>query len=240
MYQIILCEDDRRIVRQMNNFFQMNSVKVQFEAVATGEELLEKIKNGANYDIYIVGNMLRPFNGIAIVKALRERGIKNEIMLLSGVEGYYEDAFELEIFRYIKKPINWIHYRKCIQKAVEKINSNNRYFYYRKDSNICKILISDILYFESSRRVVNIVTKSGIVTYYDRLDMVETNIRQKNCYFIRIHKSYLVNIEQVAQYDYSKLYLYNEQSLPISENKRGEIKDEYMSYIDGMVCGICY
>ena len=86
MYQVILCEDDRRLCNQMNYFFKMNSARVVFEVVSSGEELIEKIKMGNRYDVFILGNMMRPYNGITIAKELRGMGISSEIILISGVD----------------------------------------------------------------------------------------------------------------------------------------------------------
>lgn len=237
MYQVILCEDDRRLCNQMNYFFKMNSARVVFEVVSSGEELIEKIKMGNRYDVFILGNMMRPYNGITIAKELRGMGISSEIILISGVDCFYYDAFEVEAFRYIKKPIDWTLFRKCMQQVIEKINTNNKYFYFKKDTKISKILISDILYFESSRRLIRVVTTTGDYNFYDRLDHVEEIIMKKSGYFIRTHKSYLINSEHIDKYDYSKVYLYNEECLPISENKRSSVRNEFLSYIDGMLCG---
>ncbi len=238
MYRIILCDDDKRLSAQMEYFFKMNSIKVDYESVTEGEELLKRVEENNQYDIFLIGNMLKRFNGIQIAKQLRSMGNRGEIIFISGIEGFFADAFEVEAFRFMKKPLDWKKFRNCIQLLIEKLNMNNKYFYYKRENVISKIPFDDILYFESSRRVINIVTKNGTYSYYDRLDAVEEYIRQKNCFFIRIHKSYLVNSLHITQYEYSKLYLINDEFLPISENKRVATKQLYMNYIDGFVCGI--
>lgn len=237
MIQIVLCEEDKKLAAQMEYFFQMNSTKISFTWIPTGEGLVEQVNNGAKYDIYIIGNMLQRFNGISVAKKLRDLGVTSDIMFISGVDYYFYDAFEVEAFRFMKKPIDWKAFRLCIQKMIDRIHRNHKYFYFKKDNTVHKIALSDILYFESCRRTINIITNHGIYSYYDRLDLVEQFIRERNCYFIRIHKSYLVNVEHISEYEYSKMHLVNEQSLPISENKRITIRNEYYNYIDGCICG---
>lgn len=238
MYRIILCDDDKRLSAQMEYFFKMNPIEICFEAVSDGEELLRLVREKNVYDVFIIGNMLKKFNGIQIAKKLREIGVNGEIIFVSGIDGFYLDAFEVDAFRFMKKPMDWGKFRNCMQLLFEKLNRNNKYFYYKKENVISKIPFDQILYFESSRRVINIVTTYGTFHYYDRLDAVEEYIKQKNCFFIRIHKSYLVNSLHITQYEYSKLYLINDEFLPISENKRTSTRQEYLNYIDGFVCGI--
>lgn len=238
MYNVILCDDDKRIAAQMEYFFHASTSFISFQVVSTGEGLLELIDAGEKFDIFVIGNMLKKNNGIMIAKELRKRGIRSDIIFISGIDCFFYDAFEVEAFRFIKKPLDWNLFKSCIQQVIERINSNSKYFYYKKENIIHKIAIADILYFESSRRVIDIVTVDGNQQYYDRLDAVEKYIEQKNCGFMRIHKSYLVNGDHVVQHEYSKLHLSNGEYLPISENRRIQIRQIYMNYLDGFVCGI--
>ena len=238
MFHVVLCDEDKRLGAQMEYFFQMNSTKIEFEIVPTGEALLARVKEGTTYDIYFIGNMLKKLNGVQIAKELRQVGVSSDIVFISGIDCYYYDAFEVEAFRFIKKPIDWIVFREIVQLLLERINHNNKYFYFRQDNIIHKIALEDILYFESARRIINVITNHGSYSFYDRLDFVEEQIQLKNNNFLRIHKSYLVNASHISQYEYSKLYLVNEQALPISENKRIEIRNTFYNYIDGFVCGI--
>lgn len=238
MYNVVLCDDDKRIAAQMEYFFHASTSFIKFQVVQTGEGLMELIEDGQQFDIYVIGNMLKKNNGIMIAKEIRKRGIHADIIFISGIDCFFYDAFEVEAFRFIKKPLDWNMFRDCIQQVIERINHNNKYFYYKKENIIHKIPIEDIIYFESSRRVIDIVTVRGTYSYYDRLDVVESYIAQKNYGFMRIHKSYLVNSQHVIKYEYSKLHLSNGEFLPISENKRIQIRQRFLNYIDGFVCGI--
>ncbi len=238
MYNVILCDDDKRTASQMEYFFRASTSFIKFQVVATGEDLMELVEEGKQFDIYIIGNMIKKHNGIMIAKELRRLGIQSEIIFISGVDCFFYDAFEVQAFRFIKKPLDWNQFRDSIQQAVERINHNNRFFFYKKENIIHKIVIDDILYFESSRRVIDIVTVKGTYSYYDRLDMVEEYISKKNFCFMRCHKSYLVNCHHVSKYEYSKLHLTNGEFLPISENKRIQTRQLFLNYIDGFVCGV--
>ncbi len=238
MYNVVLCDDDKRIAAQMEYFFHASTSFITFQVVTTGERLLDLIREGHSYDIFIIGNMLKKNNGIMIAKELRNLGVQSDIIFISGIDCYFYDAFEVEAFRFIKKPLDWNVFKNCIQQVIERINKNNKYFFYKKENIIHKIAIDDIIYFESSRRMIDVVTVNETHSYYDRLDLVEKYIAQKNCGFMRIHKSYLVNSYHISQYEYSKLHLSNGESLPISENKRIQIRQVFLDYIDGFVCGI--
>ena len=238
MYNVVLCDDDKRIAAQMEYFFHASTSFIKFQVVATGERLIELVKEGNEFDIFVIGNMLKKKNGIMIAKELRNLGIRSDIIFISGIDCYFYDAFEVEAFRFIKKPLDWNVFKDSIQQVIERINKNNKYFFYKKENIIHKIAFDDIIFFESSRRMIDVVTVHGTYSYYDRLDSVESYIAQKNCGFMRIHKSYLVNSHHINKYEYSKLHLSNGELLPISENKRIQIRQIFLDYIDGFVCGI--
>lgn len=76
--------------------------------------------------------------------------------------------------------------------------------------------VNDIRYFASEGRRTHIVTADRRDTFYQKLDVVETLLRQKNCQFLRIHKSYLVNAGCISGYSRDYVALTTGERLRIS------------------------
>lgn len=237
MFHAVLYDTDKRIISQMDYFFKIHAKNFQLTIFSQEEDLIQSITNHNHYDLILIGIGLTNSNGIQIAKQIRNLEIDSHIVFISNLECYYYDAFEVEPFRFFKKPIDWKLFFNMLQVLQERLDNNNKYFYFKKENVIHKIRFDDILYFESRRRVVNVITCHDTFSYYDKLDSVEDYIREKNNYFIRIHKSFLVNSKHISQFEYTKVHLNNETTLPISENKRISIRDKYMDYIGGFVCG---
>lgn len=237
MYKFALCDNDKKIQEQMIYFFKMNIPNVILEVFHTGETLLREVKRGKVFDGIIVGNMELKYDGVSIISDLRDSGNRTPVILLSEQSYLNEEIFELEIFRYLMKPVKWAKLCGYVQLIIDQINHQNQYFLFKIDNKVHRVLFEDIIYFESSRRRVNLITKQGTYQFYDRLDIVEDNVRSKNVGFIRIHKSYLVNSVYIQLYEYSKVILMNGEIIPISENRRVGIKKEYFEFVGKELCG---
>lgn len=88
-------------------------------------------------------------------------------------------------------------------------------FQFRRETNY--MYYSDILYFQSNLRKVELVCRSGEVhSFLDKLDMVEARL-PSSC-FLRIHKSHLVNLMFVRKLDRAarEVELMDGTRLPIS------------------------
>lgn len=76
--------------------------------------------------------------------------------------------------------------------------------------------VKEIHYFVSEGRRTHIVSSNCRDTFYQKLDVVEKRIRLKNCQFIRIHKSYLVNARYIDGYSRDYVLLTTGERLRIS------------------------
>lgn len=77
--------------------------------------------------------------------------------------------------------------------------------------------LNHILYFSSEGRCVRLVTDEHTDSFYGRLGELEESLTLKNCRFIRIHQSYLVNTQFIASYNHKRVLLLTGEELNISK-----------------------
>lgn len=107
----------------------------------------------------------------------------------------------------------WAYTSLAYEAAMK---DEDTFTYYRRPSYI-KTAVQDIQYFVSEGRRTHIVSLDGHNTFYKKLDEVETLMQHKNCQFLRIHKSYLVNANYIAGYTRDSVKLTNGEYLRISK-----------------------
>lgn len=88
--------------------------------------------------------------------------------------------------------------------------------------------VNDIRYFASEGRRTHIVSTDCRDTFYQKLDVVEKLVRQKNCQFLRIHKSYLVNASYISGYTRDYVTLTTGERLRISRYEYYKCLNERM------------
>ena len=106
----------------------------------------------------------------------------------------------------------WSYAAKAYESAI---NDKDTFEYYKRPC-YAKLPIGDIRYFVSEARRTHIIYEDGIDTFYKKLDEVEEIVKNKRCQFLRIHKSYLVNVKYIAGFDRRYVKLTNGERIKIS------------------------
>jgi DNA-binding LytR/AlgR family response regulator len=136
-----------------------------------------------------------------------------KVIFTTAYRKYAVEGFELDAVDYILKPITFERFLKAVNKVLqmnfntefasppikENAETKNSFFYFRADRNMVKIFFSDILYIESLKDYIKIVTTNKtIVTKYVLSTLEEMLPRRE---FLRIHRSYIVAINKIDSYN---------------------------------------
>lgn len=118
-YSLLYVEDDEG-VRNVNSRILKRMFKVVYEAV-NGLDGIEKYEKNKP-DIIITDIKMPLLDGISMVKKIREDDKKTRIIITTAFteEGNLIDAVELDIVRYIVKPLNQRNLFPALEKAVEQ------------------------------------------------------------------------------------------------------------------------
>ena len=92
------------------------------------------------------------------------------------------------------------------------------------------VYISEYIeYIESSGRKINIHLKDNKMEIFNgKLDNVEIKLSNSPSLFLRIHKSYLVNLSYIRAISGKKARLINELVLPISDDRKDNVRKQYV------------
>jgi DNA-binding LytR/AlgR family response regulator len=130
-------------------------------------------------------------------------------------------GFELDALDYLMKPISLTRFLKACNKALELYNyrngsdtKNNPYLIVKSGTEQIKISYDEILYLEATGNYVTFVLNNRKIL--SRSTFAETIQSLPEDTFIRIHRSYVVNLKKVERADKTQVFLHG-QGLPLSE-----------------------
>lgn len=211
MLRIAICDDDKILVTQieemLNRYLDKKMIDRYIEIFYDGASLERIYEKGDRFDIIYLDIEMSGKNGIEAAKSIRRLDRDVLLIYVSSYETYFMQLFEVEPFRFIKKPIKETEFEEVIDFAYERIIEEDAYFEYKYNKTVGKVLIRKIMYFESAGRIVNIHTEESTYRYYGKLDEVERRLVQNKIPFLRIHKSFYVNFHFVDKITFSKLIL---------------------------------
>lgn len=126
---------------------------------------------------------------------------KANIIIVSSDDKYALKAFEFNIVDYLLKPLTYSRFYKAIDKATryyaskDVTNSDSNEIFIKKGSSLVKLKIKDITYVEALENYVTLNTKNEKFTIHFTMKAIEYQLPSDT--FIRVHRSFIVNISLV-------------------------------------------
>ncbi len=108
-----------------------------------------------------------------------------------------------------------------------------RYFFIRTDGKYVKLCFSEILYAEGSRNYIKIFTETK--QYLVLITMKRLEQFLPTSLFIRIHKSFIVSLEKIVQFDKERVWL-KDKELPVGHQYRNELEKSVLIINDAEYC----
>lgn len=229
MIKVAVCDDDRLICSQVEDIIfkhaNQSYIKINTDVFYSGESLLNLLNQGDSYDLIYLDIELGKISGVEVGQWIRKvmKDYSTEIVYISGKDRYYRQLFDVQPLNFIEKPISPQPVMESLELALEKLNKSAGFFQYQKGHEIYKVEISRILYFESLNREVRIVMTDREDLFYGNLE--DVSIRVSGYSFLKIHRSYLINYNHTSILRYSEVVMTNGMVLPISRNKRQEVRN---------------
>jgi DNA-binding LytR/AlgR family response regulator len=210
---IIIDDDDasravlKRLVQQVNYLDLVSVCSKPSEAI----NLLKKDQ----IDLAFLDIEMPEMTGMELLKSVA----MPPTILTTTHKEYALDAFEHNIIDYLVKPVALPRFIKAVEKAKaiqDKLASQDvverDYFFIKKDSVHTKVPTKDILWIEALGDYITIHTLNGKYILHLTLKSIENKLPSDK--FIRVHRSYIVNIDNVGMVEDTTIFI-NNNSIPV-------------------------
>ncbi|WP_142188871.1 LytTR family transcriptional regulator DNA-binding domain-containing protein [Arenibacter algicola] len=187
-----------------------------------------EVKNGLkNYDIDLIFlDVEMPIiNGFDLLESLDN---PPQVILITGNPDYALKAFDYNVTDYLYKPISLVRFDASVKRAVAKYEQINKldeeeeYIFVKSNLRQRKVVLSDINWVEALGDYIKLVTTEGNVVILSTMKSFEQKLPKDK--FLRIHKSYIVNLEKVEKFNTKKVEVAG-TSVPLSRNKKTELAE---------------
>lgn len=231
MLSIAVCDDEMldccKMAKDIKEILQEMEITYTIRQFYHGEELLQAVEN---FDIIFLDILMYGMDGMQTAQLLRKRGFQNILVFVSSSREYVFDAYDVEAFYYLVKPVAVNKLKNILSRAVLKLAQDSEEFLIiNKERHNKKLLLKDIFYFEIRGRVVFVHSVGGIFDYYDQISTLERNLRDKG--FFRCHKSFLVNLKHVDTYNREGLILDNGETIVVAKRRYEDFCKDMLKYM---------
>jgi DNA-binding LytR/AlgR family response regulator len=132
------------------------------------------------------------------------------VIITTAYREYAIEGYDLDVVDFLLKPISFERFLKAINRFCNRTRSSvlspekrsepaeKNYLYIQDGKNIFKLLHEDVLYFEGYGEYVKVITPAK--TYMVRDSLTEFEHKLSAGSFMRIHKSYIVNLNKITAF----------------------------------------
>ncbi|MEG0409268.1 MAG: response regulator transcription factor [Bacilli bacterium] len=180
-------------------------------------------------DLYVFDIDMPKVTGFELAKKINELSNTASVIFCSQHDDLVFESFRLNFNYFIRKS----HLDQDFKYAIEKLNHQfiNQYKYYLYISTEVKrkIPLQQIISIEVSHNCCSFyLENSEVLTQRKSISAIEKELNFS--YFVRIHSSYLINIQYIDSLKSNKAILKNGHILPISRSKLKLVNDAYNSF----------
>ncbi len=225
---VAICDDEKIFREQVVECLNAYNNEICIYEYDDGCGLIDSKKE---YDIIFLDIEMPGINGMEVAESLRENNVDSLIIFLTSHSEYVYDAFKVNAFRFLKKPIEMNTFIEAMQTAEKEISDIEKILVnYR--GVVCEVSMKDIVYIETYGEGTYIYDKHNNV-YESQMPLKEWEIRLKHrSEFFRIHRTYMVSMLYINNINGNTLELLNSKyNLNVSRRKMSAFKETYMKFI---------
>ena len=188
-------------------------------------------------DLMFVDINMPDLNGLDMVKSLKEAPV---VIFTTAYSEYAIEGFRVNAIDYLLKPFSMKDFIKATDKAREWIefkaaqrekgggesSADEEYLFVKSEYSMIRIRFDEIKYIEGMSDYVRIYIEGREKPVMSLLSIKGLEERLPSDRFMRVHRSYIVNLEKIREVTRLRI-VFGNTYIPVGEN----YKDKFNSYI---------
>lgn len=196
---------------------------------SSSAKALKKL-NKISVDLIFLDMEMPQLNGLQFLEQLQSSA---QIIITSEHARYALNAFEYQVTDYLLKPYGRVRFETAIQKSLDRA----KFFESELPENTLVVKhnlqqvalnVNHILWVEALGDYVKIITPQRNLVILSTLTAFHKKLKKD--FFLRIHKSYIVNLKMIERYNHQYIEI-RDKKLPISRTKTLEL-DQLLNYFE--------
>lgn len=218
----IIIDDEPLAIKVLQN--HLNEFQ-NMELIGTFSSPLDALPmiEGNEIDVLFLDINMPKMNGLDFLKSLTTRPLT---IITTAYREFAVESFDLDVLDYLVKPIPFGRFLKAINKITNRINLEKEksteisfreepFIFLKVDKKLMKIKLNDILYIESLKDYIKVITLIGDFLVHKSMTSISEELPSEN--FIRIHRSYTIAINKIKSVEGNSVEIANRR-IPIGRN----------------------
>ncbi len=208
----------RQVIKLIENHPSLELVAAHSNALEVGLEAHREI------DLIFLAIELPIINGFDYMQSLRDLPM---VILIGGNTDYGVKAFDFGVTDYLSQPITNDRFHVAIKKVIaiteQKMGKkeDEEHIFVRNKLNTKRVILSEIEWVEAYGDYIKLVLiNEKVIVLSTMADFIKRLPQDK---FVRIHKSFIINLEKVDRFNCNTVMV-NGNEIPLSRNRKKEFR----------------
>lgn len=227
MVRCIIVDDEPLAVAQMEEYVERIPFLENVRSCSSATEAMEILSEG-NVDVMFVDISMPDISGMQLVRSLSNPPM---VVFTTAHSEYAVEGFKVDAVDYLLKPIGFDDFlraagkvkemfilknpQKCAETMVETRSGDS--LFVKSDYRIIRVPVDTIMYVESMSEYVRIFVEGQAKPIISLLSMKKVEEALPSDTFMRVHRSYLVNLCKIKEISKMRIVYDNNVYIPIGD-----------------------
>ena len=195
--KIAICDDEKIFLDSLEEKIYGILSKLDCEVIPFGsaEALLS---SAMDYDLIFLDIEMGGMDGMRAAKQIRETDFETPIVFLTSHTEMAIEGYEVNAFRFLKKPVEEEKLRQTLQD-IQLMKASHKGVMIKAGGEEIVVIPSEVLFLESDNNNVRIITSSGSITTRLKLGEAIEIFNRINDTIRKVHRCSAVNLDHVAR-----------------------------------------
>lgn len=229
--KFLICDDDDLMLKKLSLL-----IKNSPENKCYSNKIIEitnptDVNIADEYDVAFLDIDMPQMRGIDLARKIHEQWPNTVIIFITNYVQYAPDGYEVGAFRYLMKNQITEKLIDYLDLAIKERAKRLRVITIQINGERINVPVSNILYMESSARIITMHLIENVRPMYQFYwNMSDLAQKFEILGFLRVHKSYLVNMKYIEIFQCKRLEIKGGILIPSSERKYSELKQRYLTW----------
>ena len=234
MLKIAVCDDDNgelsHVTALLQQYQARNRLAVRIDAFLSAMELMDALRT-TNYQLLLLDILMPGFTGIQAAREIRTSDSETKIIFLTSSPEFAVESYGVDAFYYLLKPIREDELFPVLDRLLQQFRRAEDTLLLTLPSGVLRLPYSRIEVLEvNSKRLLFYLNDGSVREIPGTLTQYEPQLLARR-EFVKVHRSYLVNMDDIQHLKGTELITYSGVRVPISRLLSNQVRKDYMEFL---------
>ncbi len=231
--KIAICDDEQKDIERLKSLIERydedNHIGFTIYEYCSATDLLRAVRGGSDFDMIFIDINMDDMDGLTLSGKIREKQDDVPIILVTAFMNYALDGYKVRASRFLIKDDLDKTFTECMDDICREIRRKSKTIILPCVEGNIRLKLSEIILIETDEHKNIIRLKDQTYQIYEKISTLEDML--KGYGFLRIHKSFIVNMEHIRSINNYILTMDDGIQLSVPKARYRKVRQEYTLFV---------